>query len=190
MLHATAMKQRWTRLRFELVAVLLLVAGILTACEEEQTTTQRTASYKGPHQRTDSIEMILTDSARLNIRLTAPVQMELQNGDRYFPKNVFIEFYNKQGTKTTTLRANRGVQFHSNNLHTAVGNVIVTNLEKNQTLKTEKLNWNPNTQKLYTDQFVTIITPDEQITGTGLEAAQDFSSYKLRKISGVVSIEQ
>jgi LPS export ABC transporter protein LptC len=183
------MKRKWTRLRFELVAVLLLVAGILTACEEEQTT-QRAASYKGPRQRTDSIEMILTDSARLNIRLTAPVQMELQNGDRYFPKNVFIEFYNKQGMKTTTLRANRGVQFHSNNLHTAVGNVIVTNLEKNQTLKTEKLNWNPNTQKLYTDQFVTIITPDERIEGTGLEAAQDFSTYRIGKISGVFSIEQ
>jgi LPS export ABC transporter protein LptC len=173
----------------QLLVLLLLVAGVLTACEEEQAT-QKSASYKGPHQQTDSIEMILTDSARLNIRMTAPEQVQLQNGDMYFPNTVHIEFYNKLGAKTTTLRANRGVQFHSNNLHTAVGNVVVVNLEKNQTLKTEKLNWNPNTQKLYTDQFVTIITPDERITGVGLEAAQDFSSYKLRKISGIVSVEQ
>ncbi len=169
-----------------------MIAGLLlglTACDEEQKVEAK-VKYKGPHQQTDSIEMILTDSARMNVRLTASRQLELQGGDLYFPKGVYLEFYNKKGVKTTTLRADRAVKFHSTNLHTAVGNVVVTNLEKNQTLKTQKLNWNPNTKKLYTSQFVTVITPDERIEGTGLEATEDFSSYKMRKISGIVSVEQ
>ncbi len=168
---------------------MLLLSGLLIACEEEKAA-RPTAAYKGPKQAVDNVEMILTDSARLNIRMTAPRQLELQNGDRYFPNGVYIEFYNKQGVKTTTLRANRGVQYRANNLHTAVGNVVVTNLEKNQTLKTEKLHWNPDTKKLYTSKFVTITTPDELITGTGMEAAQDFSSYKLRTPSGSVSVDK
>jgi len=170
------------------ICQILLLTMLFVACESP--TVQQSVSYKGPLKESDNVEMIMTDSARLSVRMTAPKQYELQTLDQYFPKGINIEFYSKQGAKTTTLRANRGVQYRASNVHTAVGNVVVVNLEKKQTLKTEKLNWNPNTQKLYTDRFVTIITPNEQITGTGLEANQDFSSYKLRTPSGVVSVEK
>ncbi|MCU0355431.1 MAG: LPS export ABC transporter periplasmic protein LptC [Cytophagales bacterium] len=168
-------------------AILFSLSLFTTACDEEQTAS-KPVFYKGPLREVDGMEMILTDSARLNIRLTAPRLLEFQNGDQHFTKGVFIEFYNKQGVKTTTLRANRGVRYRASNVHMALGDVVVTNLEKQQTLRTEKLNWNPDTKKLYTDQFVTITTPDELIKGTGLEAAQDMSSYNIRKISGIVAL--
>ena len=162
---------------------------LLTACEGEQAT-EKPVSYKGPKSEVRDMEMLMTDSARLSIRLTAPLQIELQNGDRQFPKSLYLEFYNRQGVKTTTLRANKGFKLQASNIHTAQGNVVVVNLKKKETLRTELLNWNPDTKKLYTDKFVTITTPDEVLKGTGLDAAQDLSSYNIRKISGVFAVEK
>lgn len=181
------MKNLYTR--GKILTLGLVFCVLITSCEEE-TPVEKTGKYKGPSQEVDSVEMILTDSARLSVRVLAAKQLELQNKDRHFPKGIFIEFYNKKGVRTTTLRADKGVQYRANNLHIGIGHVVVTSLEKNQTLKTERLSWNPDTKKLYTDKFVTITTPSEIITGTGLEAAQDFSTYKLRKISGVVSVDK
>lgn len=176
-------------LAFPGILFLLPMFLLLAACEGEQAA-EKPGFYKGPKSEVEGMEMIMTDSAKLNVRMTAPLQTELQNGDRHFPKGVFIEFYNKQGIKTTTLRADKGFKLQLNNVHTAQGNVVVVNLEKNQTLRTELLNWNPDTKKLYTDKFVTITTPDEVLKGTGLDAAQDLSSYNIRKISGVFAVEK
>lgn len=167
----------------------LVFCVLMTSCDDNAPT-QQTGKYSGPKREEDNMELIMTDSARLSVRLQAPKLLVMQNEDQHFTKGIFIEFYNKNGIKTTTLRADKGVQYRATNVHIALGNVIVTNLEKNQTLKTERLNWNPDTKKLYTDKFVTIITPEERIEGTGLEAKQDFSSYTMRKISGVFSVNQ
>jgi len=180
------MKRLNVRLGVLGLAGILFCAG-LTACEDDQSAS-KPIIYKGPLNEVDNMEMIMTDSARLSIRLTAPKLIEVQNRDRHFPKGVYIEFYDKKGNKTTTLKANKGIQYKATNVHTAIGNVVVVNLEKQQTLRTEVLNWNPDTKKLYTDKFVTITTPDELIKGTGLEAAQDMSTYTIRQISGVVSV--
>lgn len=177
------MKTQWVWAFFGMLSLTL--AG----CEGEQET-QKPVFYSGPKSEVRHMEMLMTDSARLSIRLTAPLQIELQNGDRHFPKSLYLEFYSRLGVKTTTLRADKGFKLQASNIHTAQGNVVVVNLEKNQTLRTELLNWNPDTKKLFTDKFVTITTPDEVLKGTGLDAAQDLSSYNIRKISGVFAVEK
>ncbi len=173
------------RLTGWLVGVALLGMG----CEKNENT-KKAADYKGPVVAVNNIEMILSDSARLSVRLTAPVQIEQQNGDRIFPKGVYVEFYDKKGVKTSTLRADKGYKYRYDNVHKAEGNVIVTNLAKQETLRSELLNWNPDTRKLYTDKFVTITTPEERLEGTGLDAAQDLSTYTIHKPTGIFPVSK
>ena len=64
--------------------------------------------------------------------------------------------------------------------------VVVINIIRGDTLRTDELWWNQDTQQFYTDKAVRIHQPDKTIFGTGLKAAQDFSSYDIFNITGIV----
>ncbi len=167
---------------------LLAVAAFLGGCGKE-TELKQPVIYKGALTEVHNIEMLFSDSARLKVHLKAPLQLEKSNGDRHFPKGVYIEFYDEKGVKSTTLKANRGIRY-ANNLYNVRGNVIVNNLEKGETLNNEELNWKPETKTIYTEKFVTITTAEEILKGEGLDAAQDLSRYSIRRPTGIFPLKQ
>jgi hypothetical protein len=42
---------------------------------------------------------------------------------------------------------------------------------------------------LYTDKFVKITTDGEQLFGEGMEAQEDFTNYKIKKLRGTVKVK-
>ena len=70
------------------------------------------------------------------------------------------------------------------------GNVILENLQNKESLNTEQLFWNPVTGRVHTEKFVRIERADEILTGTGLTATQDFSSYIIKKPEGTFNLEE
>ena len=68
-------------------------------------------------------------------------------------------------------------------------NVVVIN-EKGNQLNTEHLVWDEKQQKLLSNEFVKITTPDEIMYGTGFEANQDFSKYRIFNIKGTISLKK
>jgi LPS export ABC transporter protein LptC len=57
-------------------------------------------------------------------------------------------------------------------------------------LNTERLVWDQKTAEITSNAFVKVTRKDEVITGTGLRANQDFSKYRITKISGIVKVKQ
>lgn len=64
--------------------------------------------YKGPLIEVDTVETLYTDSSRLKIRMRAPKELELDNGNKEFPKGINIEFYDENQVMTSTLTSNYG----------------------------------------------------------------------------------
>ncbi|MGB3616478.1 MAG: LPS export ABC transporter periplasmic protein LptC [Catalinimonas sp.] len=171
---------------------LLLSLLLLTACDGEdsrQVLAERQL-YEGPTAEIEDVETLYSDSARLELRLTAPLQQEFNNGDRLFPDGVYVEFYNEAEVLESTLRADWGRLESSTSLYTGRGDVVVHNLLKEETLKTEELFWDQKEARIYTEKFVRIETPTEVLTGNGLTAAQDFSSYKILNPKGTFPIQE
>jgi LPS export ABC transporter protein LptC len=105
---------------------------------------------------------------------------EFKNGDREFPKGIYLEFYNAFGKLESTLRANHAYFFKNENQWRGRGKVEVKNIEKNEQLTTEEFFWKPAEERIFTDKFVTIKQQDDVVYGTGLEAKQDMSDYTLK----------
>lgn len=166
---------------------LMLIAG---ACTREKMDMSKLQPYEGPVLQAVDIETRYSDSARMVVKLNAPLRMGYQSGNQEFPKGILINFYNKKGENETRLTANTGFFDKSKNQYTARGNVIVTNLLENKQLKTEELHWTPADKKIFTKKFVTITTPKDIIKGQGLTATQDFSDYRIEKPNAVLTIEQ
>jgi lipopolysaccharide assembly outer membrane protein LptD (OstA) len=71
----------------------------------------------------------------------------------------------------------------------AVGNVFLVN-SKGEQLNAEELIWDQNKKKIYSDKFVKVTTEDEIMFGNGFESNEDFSEYKVKKLTGQLKIDK
>lgn len=146
--------------------------------------------YTGPIMETWGVNTLYSDSAQLKIKLNAGLQQQFENGDAIYPKGLDMVFLDEHGQVSSTLRANFGRYDKNSDVYMVRGNVIVTNTERKQTLNTEELYWIKQKRLIRTDKFVKIRTETEILTGTGLEANQDFSRYKILKPAGIFSVKE
>ena len=166
----------------------ILAAVAIMACDDEQRSADDFKEYEGPSLEVADAEFLFSDSAILRVRFTAQRQLQYENGDQDFPEGIYIESYEVDGTKTSTVIADRGHFDQEENKYTAEGNVIVENLESGETLKTEILYWEPRKKEIYTDRYVEVASQEEVIMGEGLTAQEDFSSYRILKPTGSFSV--
>lgn len=147
-------------------------------------------TYNGPMMETENVTQLYSDSARLQMKLTAPLQQLFENGDQLWKKGVQVGFYAKDGSLVNTLAANYGKMDKAKNLYIMRGNVRVDNQVKQEKMRTEELFFDKAKGQIYTDTatFVTVTTPAERLTGYGLTAKQDFSLYRIHRPTGVFSL--
>ncbi len=146
--------------------------------------------YEGPLTEAEDVDMLYTEKDQIKVNMKAKKINELQNGDREFPEGIYLEFFDEFGKLTSTLRANQAYYFKQENKWRGRGKVEVKNIEKKQQLNTEELFWKPEAKKIFTDKFVTIrLENDEILYGTGLDAAQDLSTYTITKPEGEILVK-
>ncbi|RLD23254.1 MAG: LPS export ABC transporter periplasmic protein LptC [Bacteroidetes bacterium] len=170
---------------------LLLFLGLilLFSCDSETATQSEKVIYQGPMRTLENAEIFHSDSGRVKAIVKTKKLHNLQNEDREVPEGMFITFYKKDGEVSATLEADYAYYSNETKIWKAQGNVIIHNMENEETLKTEELFWDPVAGDVSTEKFVKIETPEEVITGTGLKAKQDFSSWSLKQPEGVFVIE-
>lgn len=139
--------------------------------------------YTGPVSIANNIELVHSDSTIVRTHLRAKKQLKFDDGSFEFPEGIEIDFFDKEGKITTTMRADRGFFENNKNLYRGEGDVRVENLEKDQSLASELLFWDPNAKKIYTDKFVTVRERETVFNGTGMEADEGFNEYKMYKVT-------
>ena len=160
----------------------------LLACEEKQVNTTPMV-YEGPVRTLENVEILHSDSALIKARVKAPTIFMHQNDDRELPDGMFITFLEADGSTTATLKSDYAYYFSEEDRWLAQGNVVIDNIANQEKLKTEELYWESKTGDVYTEKFVKIESPGEVITGTGLKAKQDFSTWTIEKPEGTFEIE-
>jgi LPS export ABC transporter protein LptC len=171
----------------------IIIAGICSttffiSCNNQENAIPQV--YDGPLREAEDIIMYHTEKDKMKTLLKAKKINELQNGDREFPEGIYLEFYDPSGKITSTLRANKAYYYKAENKWQGIGDVEIINEQKQEQLNTEELFWKQDTRKIFTEKFVTIKQQNEILYGTGLEADQDLSNYKLKKITGEFEVEE
>lgn len=174
--------------RMTSLALACVGCAFVVSCNN--TENKEPIEYKGPLSEAENVELFFSEKERVKIRMTADVAYEFQNGDREFPKGVFIEMYDSTGRVTSTLKANHAYFFKSEEHWRGRGNVELKNLEKQQQLNTEELFWKPKDKKVYTEKFVTIRQEGDVLYGEGLTANEDLSEYVITHPSGDMEIKE
>jgi LPS export ABC transporter protein LptC len=163
------------------VYIGVLLAVVFAACENKMSEIQGISDYdKLPTVSSYDFVMLYSDSARVKARLEAPKRDNYEGDNPYveMPLGMKVVFYDSIKRPETTLTG----------IMEARNNVVVTN-SKGETLNTEQLMWDERSEKLYSDVFVKITTPDQIIFGEGFESNQNFTQYRINKIKGTIKVK-
>ncbi|MFD2999799.1 LPS export ABC transporter periplasmic protein LptC [Pontibacter toksunensis] len=182
-----AMRKAW------IIGLMAMMAIAGFGCKDDLKDPDKEPKYTGPTVENHDVITLYSDSAKLLVKLQAPVQQEFETGDGVFPEGLYVEFFEQgvQGEQvTSTLKANYGKQDRNQNLFEVRGNVIVDNLKKQEKLETEELYWDRRKARIYTDKMVKITSPEEVVIGQGLEADQGFTNYRIRKVTGQFNLKE
>lgn len=185
----TAIVQLWlfSFSKVRTILSFLFILMITFGCNQSEM--KEPLIYDGPLRIGENVELYYTENNQVKVKMIAAEVYEFENGDREFPKGIYLEFFDEAGKLESTLRANEAYYFKKENQWRGRGKVEVKNLDKNEQLNTEELFWKPAEEKIFTDKFVTIRQQADVIYGQGLEAKQDMSDYIIKKPEGEFSVE-
>ena len=138
-----------------------------------------------PIQESWTVRLTLTESGirrgiieaghQSEYRINTGTEHQLDNG-------VKVTFFDITGKPETTITALKAV-IHDNQDIEAQGNVVITSSGPT-VIKTEYVKRTNNDKMIRSDRFVTIVKPDETITGQGFESDQALKKYRIFRGSG------
>lgn len=142
-----------------------------------------------PDRVTEKAEYFYSDSGVVRNRLRAgriaewtadPKRTELSEG-------VELLFFDAQGKPGSTLSARRGLILPGQKRMEVMEQVVFINA-KGERLETEQLTWEQDSARVHTDKAVRVQRGEDVIHGQGLDAAEDFSRYTIRRVTGVLQL--
>jgi LPS export ABC transporter protein LptC len=171
---------------------IIVIAFIFSSCENDLAKVKMLSSKDVvPTESSSNIKILYSDSARLQTEITAPEMNHYETENPYIemPLGLKAKVYENDGTVKSNISADYGINYEREQKMEVKKNVVVINA-KGEQLNTEHLVWDQKLAKLRSDEFVKITTKDEIIFGTGLEANEDFTSYRIFNIKGTLSLNK
>ncbi len=102
-----------------------------------------------------------------------------------FDQGVEIDFFDSNGAHASKVFSNEAVLHEDSKRIELTGNVSVLS-DSGLSLRTEKLRWDEKSGKIFSDEFVTVITAEnDTIYGPGFESNQALNNWLVKKPWGV-----
>jgi LPS export ABC transporter protein LptC len=102
-------------------------------------------------------------------------------------EGIKVDFFDENGKPTSNLISETGKINEVTNDIEASGNVVVVS-DTGITLRTKYLKWDNNIEKIISNEFVTIITADQDtFFGKGFESDQNLNNWRILDFSGKAS---
>ncbi len=173
-------------------ALLCSAAFLFVACENDiETIKAFSAAEALPVVHAFDFETTYTDSGIVRFLLRTPELKQFErDGQSFaeFPQGVVLLKYDGNQRVVSNITARYARQDIREKRWEARNEVVAVNLA-GDTLKTELLFWDERSGRIYTDEFVRIVRPDQIITGTGFESDQSMQNWVILKPRGTIYVE-
>lgn len=105
-----------------------------------------------------------------------------------FPKGILLVKYDQQMRVVSRISSRYAKQFIKEKRWEARNDVVAVNIQ-GDTLKTELLIWDEMAGRIYSNEYVKVITPDRIITGIGFESDQLLANWRIRNPKGTIYVQ-
>lgn len=172
----------------------LLLAATLLSCKNDLDKVAAVEVPEGsPDRVTLDVEYFITDSGRVRNRLRAGRIAEWSGGEApgtgrtEVSEGFELVFFDRLGREGSVLTARRGVMLAKERRTELYDDVVFVN-SKGERLETDMLVWLQDSARVWTDRTVRVRRGNDVIHGKGLDAAEDFSRYTIRRITGEIHV--
>lgn len=181
------------RLNKPYLIITVLIGGVFSSCVNDLEEIQKvTYDEKAPNEVIQDLDVIYLDSGLAKIQVISKIT-EIQRSPESITKlkdKVLVNFYSSKGEIISTLTALYGeINFSKGEMYVQ-DSVKLYNVKKKQSLETERLHWRKKDSLIYTNDKVTIRTPEAIMYGTGIKTKQDFSYYQFLKPKGKIDLKK
>ena len=159
------------------MATASAVAFVVFSCKSNLSEADKLDLNKIPLQVLDSMFFVQSENGRVKMRVEAP-RMEVYEHDTLsydlFPKGIHVFGYSEDGLLETTIDAEQARHDKTpdgkQDKWSAYGNVVVHNTIKNETMKTDTLNWDSKAHEIWTDCYILMYSPSGSMQGYGMRS--------------------
>jgi len=176
---------------FIILTALACLAAVWCGCEEEASRNQPAdvaeSSAPEPDQITYNAHFLLYSGGHKTTDMLADTIMQYSKLDSTVAYNLYVEFYDTSGARTSTLTSDKGYIREKDNYLAVSGSVEVVS-EDSTMVKTEFLEWIGAVDSVVTDSFVTVIYPNsDTITSYGMQSDPELKNIALTRVSGKIT---
>ena len=123
--------------------------------------------------------VVQSENGLLQMRMEADKMERYENDSlsyEIFPEGFAVFGYNEDGLLETEITSDAArhekVKNQDKETWAAFGNVVVKNIIKQQRMETDTLYWDRKNERIYTDCYVKMYSPDGFMQGYGMESDQ------------------
>ncbi len=179
------------RYKSSIAVMIFIVTAMFFSCKSDIKQINSLADIKNfPNQSAKNIEILYSDSAKVKMKIFAPVLNRFMNEDEpyiEFPEGIKVLFYTVNQEIESSLKSNYAIFYEVPDIWEAEEDVVVVNKD-GDIINTELLIWERKKELIHSDKFVKITTKDEILYGEGFEADQNFTNYTIHKPTGVLNL--
>ena len=171
--------------RLESIVVIFSLIVLFIACTDDFSTFEP-MQYDGkfPDESAKNMEIIFSDSGRTNFIINANLlnkYISIEEPYMDFPEGVKVVSFDEYGKEQSILTADYAISFEYTEQIEAHKNVVITNVQKRETIETEKIIWDKRNKRIYSDVEVRQTKADGTINiGDGFESDEYFSKYSIK----------
>lgn len=129
------------------------------------------------------------DSDRPSIDTTGVGASDVPPADTTGRRRVYAYIFDEKGDSSAVITAERMMYFDAEGRFEAFGDVVVLT-QDDKRLTSEHLTWDQTDRKIRTRRFVRIVTPTEDVQGSGLVADEDLETYQLGRFTAQVEMDE
>lgn len=161
------------------MATVFAVAIVFYSCKSKLSEAEKLDLKNAPLQTVDSMNLVQTKNGMVMMRVITGKMEKYENDSltyEVFPEGLYVYAYKEDGILESTIVADaarhesKKVSDDDSEIWMATGNVVVRNIENQQTMETDTLYWDRNNQEIYTDSYVRMYSPDGFIQGFGMRS--------------------
>ncbi|MEX2601924.1 MAG: LPS export ABC transporter periplasmic protein LptC [Balneolaceae bacterium] len=175
--------------------LLLLLSLLISACTglSEYDTAQIESSLRDSllttHESWD-VNLALMENSLRRVAIQGDHSITYQPEDRdetLIEGGVYVRLFDDEGELEAEARSLRAI-YHADAREFELFDSVRVSTDQRR-LYTEYLKWSQETDRITSDRFVTIITPEDSLTGSGFSSNTDLTRSVIRNLRGEVTVD-
>ena len=176
------------------LALLAVLCILISGCKDDGKlgVASRIDPSKMPTMSTVNVATLISDSGVTQYKIVSPlwnVYDEVDTPYWSFPKGIYLQKFDRKFNVIASVAADSARFFRLLNLWQLDGNVELKK-EPGELFLTQQLFWDQRHNRLYSDSFIHIETPDRMLEGHGFESNDRLTKYSIRRPTGIFPVDE